>query len=146
MEDNVRIQELENLLESYDLVNTVRSPTRITLSTESLIDVIVTNRENLEQRATVLDLGLSDHLTQVIRIHSEFGSNIKKVIVKRQFSNHRIEEFKNLLAQESWDEVVTQSDVNAALEKFLQIFLYLLNTVFPYKTVKLTERINKRWL
>jgi hypothetical protein len=60
--DNIRLHELENLLESYDLINTVSSPTRITASTESLIDVIVTNRKYLEQRATVIDLGLSDHL------------------------------------------------------------------------------------
>jgi exonuclease III len=55
--DNIRIHELENLLESYNLINTVSSPTRITSSTESLIDVIVTNRKYLEQRATVINLG-----------------------------------------------------------------------------------------
>jgi hypothetical protein len=42
MLDNIRLQELQNLLESYDMTNTVRSPTRITSSTESLIDVIIT--------------------------------------------------------------------------------------------------------
>jgi hypothetical protein len=46
--DNIRLQELKNLLESYDLINTVRCPTRITSSTESLIEVIITNRENSE--------------------------------------------------------------------------------------------------
>ena len=40
--DNIRLQELQNLLESY----TVRDPTRITPYSESLIDVIVTNKEN----------------------------------------------------------------------------------------------------
>jgi len=144
--DNIRIQELENLLESYDLINTVRSPTRITSSTKSLIDVIVTNREYPEQKVKVIDLGLSDHLAQVIRINSEIGSNKTKIIVKRQFSNHRIDEFKNLLAQVSWDEVVMQSNVNASLEQFLQIFSHCFNTAFPYKRVKLTERINKKWL
>jgi hypothetical protein len=59
------------LLVSYDLINTVSSPTRITSSSESLIDVIVTNREYLEQRAMVIDLGLSNHLAQIIRIPSE---------------------------------------------------------------------------
>jgi exonuclease III len=42
MLDNIRLRELQNLLESYDMINTVRSPTRITSSTESLIDVIIT--------------------------------------------------------------------------------------------------------
>jgi len=68
--DNTRLHELENLLLSYDLINTVNSPTRITSSSESLIDVIVTNGEYLEQSTTVIDLGLSDHLAQLIRIRS----------------------------------------------------------------------------
>jgi hypothetical protein len=144
--DNLRIQELENLLESYDLINTVRSPTRITSSTESLIDAIVTNREYLELRATVIDLGLSDHIAQIMRIHSEKGNNTTKIIVERQFTNHRVEEFINLLSQESWDEVVNHSDVNASLYAFLFTFLRCFNIAFPYKRVKLRERVNKRWL
>jgi hypothetical protein len=66
--------------------------------------------------------------------------------VKRQFTNHRVEEFKNLLSQESWDEVGNQSVVNASLEAFLHIFLHCFNIAFPYKRVKLRERVNKRWL
>ena len=42
--DNIKIQEIINLLESDDLINIVRSPKRITPSSESSIDVIVTNR------------------------------------------------------------------------------------------------------
>ena len=34
---NRRLQEVQNLLEIYDMINTVRSPTRITPSTESQI-------------------------------------------------------------------------------------------------------------
>jgi len=44
MLDNIRLQELQNLLESYDMINIVRSPTRIISSTESLIDII-TNKQ-----------------------------------------------------------------------------------------------------
>ena len=62
MLDNIKLQELQNLLESYDMINTVRSPTRITPSTESLIDVIITNKDNPELRASVVDFGFSDHL------------------------------------------------------------------------------------
>jgi hypothetical protein len=66
--------------------------------------------------------------------------------VKRQFRNHRVEEFINLLSQESWDEVVNHSAVNASLEEFLFTFLHCFNIAFQYKRVKLRERVNKRWL
>jgi hypothetical protein len=49
-----RLQELQNLLESCDMINMVRFPTSITPSTESLIDVIVTNKDNPELRASTV--------------------------------------------------------------------------------------------
>jgi hypothetical protein len=48
MLDNIRLQELQNLLQSYNMINTVRSPKRITSSTEFLIDIIITNKDNPE--------------------------------------------------------------------------------------------------
>ena len=102
-------------------------------SSESLIDVIVTNREYLEQRATVIYLGLPDHLTQLIRIHSDKKFNTTKIIGKRQFTNSRVEEFINLSSQESWIEVINQLDVNASVETFLHTFLHYFNIAFPYK-------------
>jgi len=62
MLDNIRIQEVKNLLDSHYLINIVRSPKRITPSSESLIDVFVINKDNQESGVSVLDLGFSDHL------------------------------------------------------------------------------------
>jgi len=70
MADNRRLQELQNLLESYDMINTVRSLTRITPSTEYLIDVIIINKDNPVLSASVVDLGFSDHLAQILRINT----------------------------------------------------------------------------
>jgi hypothetical protein len=44
MEDNARSLELKNLLLLYNLVNTVTSPTRITMESLSSIDVMVTKQ------------------------------------------------------------------------------------------------------
>jgi hypothetical protein len=66
--------------------------------------------------------------------------------LRRQLTNNNIEEFKNLLSKESWNEVFNHSDVNSSLKAFLDIFLHCFDIAFPYKRVKLRERINKRWL
>jgi hypothetical protein len=55
MVDKRRLQELQNLLEIYDMMNTVRSPTRIRPSTESQIDVIITNNDNPVSSTSVVD-------------------------------------------------------------------------------------------
>jgi hypothetical protein len=139
-------RNLKNLLVSYNLKNTVNNPTRITSVSESLIDVIVTNREYPEQSAVVIDLGLSDHHAQLIRILSKRRINTSKIIVRRSFTSNRVEEFITLLSNESWSEVINQSYVHASLEAFLLIFLQCFRRTFPYKRMKLRERVNKRWL
>jgi hypothetical protein len=69
MVNNKRLQELQNLLESYNMMNTVRSPTKITPSTQSLIDVIITNKDIPVLSTAVVDLGFSDHLAQIMKIN-----------------------------------------------------------------------------
>jgi hypothetical protein len=101
MLDNIRLQELQNLLESYDMINMARSPTRITSSTESLIDVIITNKDSPELRASVVDLGFSVHLVQIVKINTGKGNRRTKIVVRRQLTNNGIEELKNLLSNES---------------------------------------------
>ena len=143
MLDNIRLQELQNLLESYDKINTVRSLRRITPSTEFLIDIIITNKDNPELRASVVDLGFSDHLAPIVRTNIGKGSKRTKIIVRRQLTNTSIEELKNLLSKESWNEVFNHSDVNSSLKAFLGIFLYCFDIAFPCKGLKLREIIKK---
>jgi hypothetical protein len=66
--DNKKLQKLQILLESYNMMNTVRSPTRITPCTVSLIYIILTNTDSPILSTAVIDLGFSDHRTQLVRI------------------------------------------------------------------------------
>ena len=62
------------------MMNTVRSPTRITPSTESLIDVIITYKDIPILSTAVVDLGLSDHLTQILVKKYKNKSSCKKTV------------------------------------------------------------------
>ena len=104
----------------------MRSPTRITSSTESLIDVIIIHKDNLELRANVVDLGFSDHLAQKIRIYIRKGNRRAKTVIRRRFSENSFEEFKNLLSNKLWNKVFNHSDVNSSLKAFMDIFCTVL--------------------
>jgi hypothetical protein len=69
-----------------------------------------------------------------------------KTVVRRQFTHNSIEEFKHLLSKEVWNDVYNCLDINFSLETFLGTFLHCFIIAFPYKTVNLRERSNKRWL
>jgi hypothetical protein len=66
MQESRRLSDVQELLSLHNLVNTVRSPTRVTRNMASLIDVI-TDKESISDIATVIDLGYSDHMAQVLR-------------------------------------------------------------------------------
>ena len=51
------------------MMNTVRSLTRITPSTESVIDVVIIYKDIPILITAVVDLGLSDHLAQIVEIN-----------------------------------------------------------------------------
>ena len=91
---NGRIQEVKNLLESHGLINIVRFPTRITPSSESLIGVIVINKDHPELGVPIVDLGCSDRLAQVVKTNTGKGNRMNKIDVRRQLMNNNIEELK----------------------------------------------------
>jgi len=70
MVKNKKFQETQNLLENYNMMNTVRFPTRITPCIEYLIDIIIIYKDNPILSKAVIDLGFSDHLTQIVGINS----------------------------------------------------------------------------
>jgi hypothetical protein len=94
MQDNTGLQEVQKLLESYDLINTERSPTSTTSSAKSLIHVVIINKDDQESIATVEDLGFLDHLVHVLRINSGIGNLRSKLVKKKQLKESSIEELK----------------------------------------------------
>jgi len=127
MVNNKRLQELKNLLESYNMMNTVRSPTRITPLTESLIDVIITYKDIPVISTGVIDLGLSDHLAQIVNTNIGKKNGRTRTVVRRQFTHNSIEEFKHLLSKEDWNELYNCLDINSSVEAFLGTFLHCFN-------------------
>jgi endonuclease/exonuclease/phosphatase family metal-dependent hydrolase len=64
--NNAQLSALLNLLETYNLINTVTSPTRVSNNSVSLIDVIITDKIYGKSFSEVLDTGNSDHFKQIL--------------------------------------------------------------------------------
>jgi hypothetical protein len=74
----------------YNLVNTVLSPTRITKSTKSLLNIIITNKQTDTESSVVIDLGFSDHHAQVLSINIETPISKPLRVRKREFREYNI--------------------------------------------------------
>jgi hypothetical protein len=65
LHQNGKLQDLQNLLRMYNL-NLIKSPTRITSHSESLIDVIIVNNGKEERLVEIFDPDYSDDLAQYV--------------------------------------------------------------------------------
>jgi hypothetical protein len=104
-------KDITDLLLRYNLVNTVKCPTRITTSTNTLIDVIIINKKHYKIPATFIELGLSDYQAQVLPVLNKTRVSVNKRVLKRHFRENNIREFKYLLNKETWQEVLTETEV-----------------------------------
>jgi hypothetical protein len=138
-------RELNNLLLRYNLKHIVSVPTRITKTTATLLDVVITNERKSINSLKVVDLGLSDHYAQILSIPVSGSSNIPYRIKKRQFNEANVQEFLYLLNQVTWQEVDVESDVNAKFSTFMDIFLHCYNTAFPIKIKHVRDTIKNHW-
>jgi len=129
----------------YNLENMVDSPTRITHSTATQIDVMITNL-NCAKQTTNHDLGYSDHFAQVTHVIVNKPVIDPKIIKKRRFSDIEIKEFLNHLQTETWDQILLQDDVNESFNAFMTIFTYYFNIMFPLKKCYLHKNTKIKWI
>jgi hypothetical protein len=146
LQTNSHTGELNNLLLQYNLKHAVNVPTRITKTTATLLDVVITNEKKSINSLKIMDLGLSDHYAQILSIPILDFSNIPYRIEKRQFSEANVQEFLYLLNQVTWQEGYVESDVNAKFNTFMDVFLYCYNIAFPIKTVHVRDTIKNNWI
>jgi hypothetical protein len=70
-----------------------------------------------------------------------------KEIKSKQYFEKSIEEFKCLLNnKESWQEVFQTSEVNSALQVFMDHLGYYFNMAFPYKLINCSKTCNSKWI
>jgi len=98
-------KDLTDLLLRYNSVNTVKSPTRTTKNTSTLIDVIIINKNHYMKPATVIELGISNHQAQVMSVLHKTHTSVNNRVLKRHFRDENIREFQYLLEKETWQEV-----------------------------------------
>jgi hypothetical protein len=68
---SVKLNKIKYLLVMYNLIHMVVSQTRITESIKLLLNIIIMNKKNGTESSIVLDLGFSEHHTQVLRVNLE---------------------------------------------------------------------------
>lgn len=148
LENTSDTANFKRILSSTGFTNLISTPTRVTLTTASCLDLLITNVEPTVLHAGTLASGISDHCP----VFAAFNNSVSKK--KRQsepvslqhLSAAALQSFKHEISKCDWSHVTLTTDVNEAYSSFLETFLHVYNKHFPFKTLKQSKKSRKPWV
>ena len=132
---------MQSFLNLFNCKQLIKSPTRVTDKTSSLLDHIFTNNPSKINQSGVIRTGFSDHyLTYCTRKNIKFPLGKHKTIKFRSMKNYSQLDFLNKLRNMNWLVVMNSQDVNEAWSIFKTIFTGVLDDIAPFKQVRIKGR------
>ena len=130
-----------DVLRMFNLKQLITAATRVTSSSSSLIDHILSNCcEKICQSGTI-SIGLSDHFLTYMTRKVVKGQISKHNFVKlRSMKHYSKDDFNSKLSNKNWESVLSCLDVEMAWDSFKDIFHSVLDIVAPLKEVRLKQR------
>jgi hypothetical protein len=150
LESNTHSLRFRGLIESAGLSFVFGEPTRITKDSSTCIDNIITNYCSTFYHGEIIELGLSDHTSQVLfTTPKNCVKKVRNVSKKRIYSPDNVAEFCRLLSNEKWESCMQDSSCNGSLNKFACTFYNCFNAAFPLRIIKSvydSSKHSKDWM
>ena len=132
-----------NLIYSNYTVPTILKPTRITETSATIIDNILTNcNESVKTRIIVTDI--TDHFPTVLfKKHNCVRKKINvndKYKFMRKHDNNNIARFKDALSKVAWNEILDGINANDDYNSFVDKFTDLYDKTIPVQKVKINRK------
>jgi hypothetical protein len=129
--------QLDCLLALYNLHGVVNFPTRITESTSTAIDnFFIDKGKNVKYSLSPIYNVLSDHNAQLLVLHDvTVKIQIPHSTIIRQINDTTIAQFKINLSYENWTDTFTEDNIDINFKNFLNTYLRIFNSTFPYKRI-----------
>ena len=128
-------------MKQFHLHELVQSPTRVTATTTSQLDLILTNIPSFFR------IRLPFHLAGVIIINvlTRFcargisQSSDCKVVYSRCYSKLDKDMLDKILLDDSWDEIFSVDDINVCAEAFTLVMQHILDVMIPLKKMRIKQ-------
>ena len=104
---------MNNLCEHCQFEQLIKDPTRITMNSSALIDIILTNRPQRVVSSGVIHLSISDHsLVYVVKKISVSHKTTHTITEVRNYKTFSVDSFNRDLESLPWDNVDNYDDPN----------------------------------
>ena len=138
---NIPTKKIKSLYELYQLSQLIDEATRVTMTTTSLIDHMVTNTPEKISDSGVIHTGISDHsLIFAIRKISVIKKQ-ENIVEMRNMKNFNEEKFVAELLKQHWEQVYFfAEDPNDMWEIWKKIFVEVLDKHAPLQCKKIRSK------
>ena len=131
------LPKYKELCQTFSLKEIIQEPTRVTSSTSSLLDHILTNSRWKISQKGVIDVGLSDHqLIYCTRKNSRTKTNRHNQIRVRSLKNYTQEILKEELKKINFPDYNIFSNINIAYKDLVEKILSVVDKIAPYKVLR----------
>lgn len=137
------------LLDSNGLHCAIKTATRITPDTNTLIDLFITNLAPHDNTGGVIASHISDHLPIFLLTrspHQRIGTQLPDNRKVRNINQNTLETFHSKLKNINWDSVYHADTPDQAYDKFLCLFKEAYHDSFPLITIRKASRSRKPWI
>jgi len=126
-------QQLDALVATYNLISTVRFPTRSLNGTASAVDsIFIDISHSGKYTLDPFINGLSDHDGQIIKLENiSMQKQPHETRTIRNFNKDSIHDFKTKLSYEIWDNIFGGNDVDSIFNNFHNTYLRIFYSSFP---------------
>lgn len=137
-------KELEALIDAYGFCKVTEAPTRITCSTETRIDVIITNADKPNINVGSISGDISDHLPIFAFINNGGPDTACRPnsLKYRRIHINTLSNFRFVISANDWSYFLSLSDADRAYDAFLSKIKAIYDASFPLRHArKCTIRI-----
>ena len=146
--ESLEARALNNFVtEPFDLKQLIKTPTRITETSKTLIDHIYVGREQNVLFAGATDApGISDHHFTYVAYNIKKEKVKPKIIKTRDFKNFDLEGFKRYAEFINWESIIFVGDVNTKVTILENLINQALDPFAPYKTFTIRKPGGTPWI
>lgn len=147
LEGNNCAHDFNTKLLSSGFANVITTPTRITCSTSSMLDLIITNVDTEICNAGTVACDISDHCPTFLTYRIDSAKNVKKeTFFVQRITEERLESFKNEMLIQNWSSVLEHANANEAYNEFINRFVCIYAKHFPLQTITPSKKSKKPWV
>ena len=129
-------RKLKEFCDFQNLACTVNEPTRITDSTATILDQVLTNSACYINKIEVTPpVSTNDHCTVGCFLDFKISKEVSYERFIWQYNKANFNEFRNALSTTNFDQCFTDDDIDNACEKWTQLFLSVAKEHIPNKKV-----------